>query len=79
LKKSIKALFVRSLILINQFSLAQSLRHIEAMDEAQRSHRRAIISFWMLGLLNNSSFDIMIAAAETISSGGVSVVHLCLN
>ena len=42
------------------------------MDEMQRNHRRAVISFWLLGLLNNSSFVIMIAAAETISSGGVS-------
>jgi len=47
------------------------------MDELQRSHRRAILSFWLLGLLNNSSFDIMLAAAETISSRGVSGVPSC--
>ena len=39
------------------------------MDELQRSHRRVILS--LLGLLNISFFDIMLAAAETISSGEV--------
>eukprot|EP00614_Pseudopedinella_elastica_P018764 CAMPEP_0172650154 /NCGR_PEP_ID=MMETSP1068-20121228/242151_1 /TAXON_ID=35684 /ORGANISM="Pseudopedinella elastica, Strain CCMP716" /LENGTH=686 /DNA_ID=CAMNT_0013464517 /DNA_START=119 /DNA_END=2179 /DNA_ORIENTATION=+ len=37
---------------------------------------QAVTAFWMLGLLNNSSFVIMIAAAVSIESGAVGIVHL---
>ena len=40
------------------------------------SYRRAVASFWVLGCLNNSSFVIMIAAATSISSGGVGTVYV---
>ena len=34
-------------------------------------------SFWLLGLLNNSAYVIMIAGAKSISEGGVALVFLC--
>jgi hypothetical protein len=35
-------------------------------DEDDATQRRAIIAFWFLGVLNNSSFVIMLAAATNI-------------
>ena len=35
------------------------------------------MSFWLLGLLNNSCYVIMIAGANAISSGAVGLVYLC--
>jgi len=40
------------------------------------TERRAVLAFWLLGCLNNSSFVIMIAAATSIESGGVGIVYL---
>lgn len=36
----------------------------------------ASFRFWVLGLLNNSSYVIMIASAKSIESGGVGIVYL---
>jgi len=38
--------------------------------------RRLIYSFWILGVLNNTGYVIMIAAAKSISEGGVGLVFL---
>ncbi|CAJ1953494.1 unnamed protein product [Cylindrotheca closterium] len=35
-----------------------------------------VVSFWMLGLLNNASYVIMIACAKNISEGGTALVFL---
>ena len=35
------------------------------------------VAFWLLGLLNNSSYVIMIAGANSISSAAVGLVYLC--
>ena len=40
---------------------------------------RVMSSFWLLGLLNNASYVIMIAAAKSISNGGVALVYLAAN
>eukprot|EP00808_Paulinella_micropora_P020025 g58266.t1 len=46
-------------------------------DERQRSVMlRAVVAFWLLGLLNNASFVIMAAGAKQILDGGVGVVYL---
>ena len=37
---------------------------------------RSLVAFWLLGLLNNASFVIMIASAKSIASGGVGFVYL---
>jgi hypothetical protein len=37
---------------------------------------KVFLSFWMLGLLNNASYVIMIAAAKNISEGGTALVFL---
>ena len=45
----------------------------------QQQHNITIrfsISFWILGLLNNTGYVIMIAAAKSISEGGVALVFL---
>lgn len=34
-------------------------------------------SFWLLGLINNSAYVIMIAGAKEINEGGVALVFLC--
>ncbi|KAK3232820.1 hypothetical protein CYMTET_56844 [Cymbomonas tetramitiformis] len=38
---------------------------------------RNLVGFWLLGLLNNASFVIMIAGAKNIDSGGVALIYLC--
>lgn len=38
--------------------------------------RREAIGFWLMGLLNNSSFVIMISGAKTISEGGTAFVFI---
>jgi hypothetical protein len=43
---------------------------------AEEKRRKTLIGFWFLGVLNNSSFVIMIAAATTISSGGIGLVYI---
>ena len=40
------------------------------------SRNRVHVAFWLLGVLNNASFVIMIAAATSISSGGVGLVYM---
>jgi hypothetical protein len=39
---------------------------------------RNLIAFWLLGLINNSSFVINIAGAKDISDGGTAVVFIVL-
>eukprot|EP00472_Partenskyella_glossopodia_P004347 CAMPEP_0197539234 /NCGR_PEP_ID=MMETSP1318-20131121/62079_1 /TAXON_ID=552666 /ORGANISM="Partenskyella glossopodia, Strain RCC365" /LENGTH=466 /DNA_ID=CAMNT_0043097899 /DNA_START=12 /DNA_END=1412 /DNA_ORIENTATION=- len=41
------------------------------------SNRRDIITFFLLGLINNSSFVIFAASAKEISSSSVGIVYLC--
>jgi len=41
--------------------------------------RRAIASFWLLGLMNNIPYVIMIAGADEISTGGVGLVYFAQN
>lgn len=41
-----------------------------------KTSRFVVCSFWLLGLLNNSSWVIMIASAKSISTGGVALVFL---
>lgn len=51
--------------------------HVE--EPIQGNHEtplRLIVSFWILGLLNNSSYVIMIASAKSISEGGTALVFL---
>ena len=48
----------------------------EAAARAERARRRSLVAFWLLGLLNNASFVIMIASAKSIASGGVGFVYL---
>jgi len=43
---------------------------------AHRETTRAPYWFWLLGLLNNASYVIMIASAKSIDAGGVAVVYL---
>ena len=43
---------------------------------AHRQTTRAPYWFWLLGLLNNASYVIMIASAKSIDAGGVAVVYL---
>ena len=45
-----------------------------ANDGASRANPAA---FWLLGLVNNSAYVIMLAGANDISSGSVGVVYLC--
>ena len=46
-------------------------------EEAWKSYeRRVSVAFWIMGMLNNSSFVIMIAAAKQIEQGGVGIVYL---
>ncbi len=40
------------------------------------TERRMLASFFLLGLMNNASYVIMIAGANHISSGGVALVYL---
>jgi battenin len=40
------------------------------------STRRVVACFWILGLLNNTSYVIMIACAKSISEGGTALVFL---
>lgn len=44
-------------------------------DEKRR--RRHVIAFFLLGLLNNACYVIMIAGAPSVSSGSVGLVFLC--
>ena len=43
---------------------------------AHQQTARAPYWFWLLGLLNNASYVIMIASAKSIDAGGVAVVYL---
>jgi hypothetical protein len=43
---------------------------------ARHQTTRAPYWFWLLGLLNNASYVIMIASAKSIDAGGVAVVYL---
>ena len=44
--------------------------------DVDRQTTRAPYWFWLLGLLNNASYVIMIASAKSIDAGGVAVVYL---
>lgn len=51
---------------------------MESMEFGSRSaDRRNMVAFWLLGLLNNSAYVIMIASANGISSSAVGLVYLC--
>ena len=41
------------------------------------SRQAELAGFWLLGLLNNSSYVIMLAAAGDISAGSVGLVFFC--
>mmetsp|Transcript_12908 Transcript_12908/g.19336 ORF Transcript_12908/g.19336 Transcript_12908/m.19336 type:complete len:353 (-) Transcript_12908:447-1505(-) len=41
-----------------------------------RTPVRVVINFWLLGLLNNTSYVIMTASAKSISNGSVALVYL---
>ena len=43
---------------------------------AHRQTARAPYWFWLLGLLNNACYVIIIASAKSIDAGGVAVVYL---
>ena len=51
----------------------------EAAARAERARRRSLVAFWLLGLLNNASFVIMIASAKSIASGGVGFVKVAVS
>ena len=58
-------------------------RHVHSLLSTYRSSASWLdkilspeVTFWMLGLLNNSSFVIMIACAKEISEGGTALVYL---
>lgn len=42
----------------------------------RRTARRNDLAFWLLGLINNSSYVIMMAVAKEIAPGAVGVVFL---
>jgi battenin len=51
---------------------------IECCTPALQPERgRNIAAFWLLGLLNNMAYVVMIAGATTISSASVGLVFLC--
>ena len=52
------------------------MNHDEASDPRRPPPRPTAAPFWALGLLNNSSFVIMIASAKSISEGGTALVFL---
>ncbi len=43
----------------------------------RRETLRNLAAFWLLGLLNNSAYVIMIAGAEEISAASVGLVYFC--
>ena len=51
---------------------------VEAKDvgASETTATRTLVLFWVLGVLNNASYVIMIASAKSISSGGVALVYL---
>lgn len=60
-------------------NLADSLadpNDVDLRDCSGASGWRTLMSFWLLGLLNNSSFVIMIASAKSISGDAVGFVFL---
>lgn len=51
--------------------------HAATNDHQLRHGRlRLIVSFWMLGLLNNASYVLMIACAKSMSEGGTALIFL---
>ena len=42
----------------------------------ERTPHRVLALFWLLGVLNNASYVIMIASAKSIASGGVALVYI---
>ena len=42
----------------------------------ERTPPRVLALFWLLGVLNNASYVIMIASAKSIASGGVALVYI---
>jgi hypothetical protein len=53
-----------------------SIPAVKALPYRPREARRNLVAFWMLGLLNNSSYVVMLASAKHIEAGGVGLVYL---
>ena len=49
---------------------------VRALPYRPREARRNLVAFWLLGLLNNSSYVVMLASAKHIEAGGVGLVYL---
>lgn len=71
---------------MQSFEMESAARHpfrtSQAVDfERDKSSCRCIdqnvFAFWLLGLLNNSAYVIMIAGANSISSAAIGLVYLC--
>ena len=46
------------------------------VDQHGRDSRQVPVAFWLLGLLNNTPYVIMLAAAKSISQGGTALVFI---
>ena len=57
-------------------NLPRSSRNDGAATNDQQLRHRLIVSFWMLGLLNNASYVLMIACAKSMSEGGTGLIFL---
>ena len=55
-----------------------ALERSEGCSCAFQEKSRNLAAFWLLGLINNASFVIMIAGAKNISEGGTAVVFIAL-
>ena len=63
----------------SSISAEETLLFVKQRNKRRRRHNitiRLSVSFWILGLLNNTGYVIMIAAAKSISEGGVALVFL---
>jgi battenin len=63
------------------FHILESTVTVDEVELMPERHEKPpgqslIVAFWLLGLLNNSSYVIMIATAKTISEGGTGMVFL---
>ena len=60
-------------------SLLDVYSEVDAQEEvatSKVSSFRSIVAFWLLGLINNSGYVIMMAVAKDIAPGAVGVVFL---
>ena len=48
----------------------------DGLAKSRSTDLSVLVWFWILGVLNNSSYVIMIASAKSISSGGVALVYI---